>query len=300
MKSWQIEEGWKNREGGPISPSLSLRAGALLRCCDNRASLSFGDGLHSESDIPRAVKLGRYLTQLGYGTRREIGWLLEVGRIQLADGTVLTDAERTAPAHASLRVLGEPLDPPPDSVIMLHKPAGYVCSTEDRNPLVYNLMPSRFTRRTPIMSAVGRLDRDTTGVLLLTDNGQLLHRLTSPKSHVPRTYRAQLAEPMREDTASVFASGALMLDGETKPLAPARVEAIDPLTARVELTEGRYHQVRRMFAAVGNHVRDLHREQFGPLTLGALAPGEWRVLSANECDALEHALRGARAAARDR
>jgi len=242
------------------------------------------------------MKLSRYLTQLGYGTRREIGWLLDVGRIQLADGTVLTDAQQPVPAHASLRVLGEPLDPPPDSVIMLHKPAGYVCSTEDKNPLVYTLMPSRFTQRTPIMSAVGRLDRETTGLLLLTDNGQLLHRLTSPKSHVPRGYRAHLAEPLREEAAPLFASGTLMLDGETKPLLPARVETIDPRTARVEITEGRYHQVRRMFAAVGNHVRELHREQFGPLTLGELEAGAWRVLSREERDTLEEALRVARAA----
>lgn len=240
------------------------------------------------------MKLGRYLTQLGYGTRREIGWLLEIGRIQLADGTVLSDAEQSAPAHELLRVLGEPLDPPADSVIMLHKPAGYVCSTEDKNPLVYDLLPARFTRRTPIMSSVGRLDRDTTGLLLLTDNGQLLHRLTSPKSHLPRTYRAHLADPLRDDTASVFASGSLMLDGETKPLAPATVDILDARTARVGITEGRYHQVRRMFAAVGNHVRELHRERFGPLSLDGLAPGAWRVLSADERSTLDQALREAK------
>jgi 16S rRNA pseudouridine516 synthase len=249
---------------------------------------------HHNFRAARTVKLARYLSDLGYGTKRELERMLVSRQITLADGTVLKDSAQDAPPHDQLRVMGVPLDPPPGAVILLHKPAGMVCSTEDSNPLVYDLLPSRFRDRSPIMSPVGRLDRDTTGLLLVTDDGQLLHRLTSPKSHLPKRYVAQLAEPLRESAVAEFTSGTLMLSGETSPLAPATLDIIGPRLASVTITEGRYHQVRRMFAAVGNHVQSLHRDAFGPLTLDGVPEGEWRVLSSEERDSLEQALRTAR------
>ena len=133
-------------------------------------------------------------------------------------------------------------------------------------------------RRSPLLSTVGRLDRDTSGLLLLTDDGTLLHRIVSPKSNLAKTYEAMLAHDLRGDETTLFASGTLLLESEQTPLAPATLEVIAPRQVRLVLTEGRYHQVRRMFAAVGNHVDALHRSRVGGLELGALASAAWRVL----------------------
>jgi 16S rRNA pseudouridine516 synthase len=129
-----------------------------------------------------------------------------------------------------------------------------------------------------LLSPVGRLDRDTSGLLLFTDDGALLHRIISPKASLPKVYEATLAQPLRGDEAALFASGTLVLESEQTPLAPAMLEALEPRVARLTLTEGRYHQVRRMFAAVGNHVEALHRSRIGGLALEGLPAGEWRAL----------------------
>ncbi|MGE3105398.1 MAG: pseudouridine synthase [Lysobacterales bacterium] len=230
------------------------------------------------------MKLIKYLAQLGYGSRREVIAMLDQGRISRADGESLADGQ--AFAHAALRVDGEPLDVAPGSVLMLHKPVGYVCSTRDAGRLIYDLLPPRFRARRPLMSPVGRLDRDTSGLLLLTDDGQLNHRITSPRRRCAKVYEAQLAENLRGDEAAVFASGALMLDGEDEPLAPAELLVLAPRLARVTVTEGRYHQVRRMFAALGNHVLQLHRSAIAGVELGELPPAAWRVLSDRERERL--------------
>ena len=162
--------------------------------------------------------------------------------------------------------------------ILLHKPVGYTCSSKDRGRVVYDLLPPRFALRSPVLSTVGRLDRETSGLLLLTDDGQLLHRIIAPKSKLPKVYLATLANALRGDEAAIFASGTLMLESEQTPLLPAELEVLDAHRARLTLHEGRYHQVRRMFAAVGNHVQALHRSRIGGLTLGDLAPGQWRLL----------------------
>ncbi len=226
------------------------------------------------------MKLLRRIANLGYGSRREVQAMFREGRVTDADGEVLYADDRTA--HADVRLDGEPLDPAPGMVLMLHKPLGCTCSTKDAGRLVHDLLPPRFRRRDPVLSTVGRLDRDTSGLLLLTDDGQLLHRIIAPKSNLAKIYEATLASPLRGDEAALFASGSLMLESETTPLRPAALEVIDPLHARLSITEGRYHQVRRMFAAVGNHVEALHRPQVGGLGLGDLAPGEWRLLDADD------------------
>ena len=136
------------------------------------------------------------------------------------------------------------------------------------------------------LSALARLDRDTSGLLLFTDDGALLHRIISPKAELPKVYDATLAHPLRGDEAALFASGTLMLESEQKPLLPAELETLAPQRARLTLHEGRYHQVRRMFAAVGNHVEALHRSRIGGLGLGDLPEGQWRQLSAADLDTL--------------
>lgn len=226
------------------------------------------------------MRVSRRIANLGYGSQREIKALIRAGRVTDADGTALS-ADADVP-HESIRIDGDPLDSPPGLTLMLHKPAGYTVSTTDPGRTVYALLPPRFLHRKPLVAPVGRLDRDTTGLLLMTDDGQLLHRLTRPRGHVPKLYEVTLDRPMRGDEAAVFASGTLMLKSETTPLAPATLDVLDATHCRLTLTEGRYHQIRRMFAAVGNHVTALHRARIGGLSLGDLAPGAWRYLTAEE------------------
>lgn len=226
------------------------------------------------------MKLVKMIANLGYGSRKQVAAMFREGRITDAGGEVLYADDQVE--HANVRFDGEPLDPPAPLTLMLHKPVGYTCSTKDAGSLIYALLPERFSRRLPVLASVGRLDRDTSGLLLLTDDGVLLHRVTSPKSHLQKVYEVTLARDLRGDEAQVFASGKLQLESEKTPLAPAALEVLSPRQARVTVTEGRYHQVRRMFAAVGNHVEALHRSRVGGLTLGDLPAGQWRALSAAE------------------
>jgi len=230
------------------------------------------------------MKLVRLIANLGYGSRRDVALMFRQGRITDPAGEVLYADDKVG--HAQVRIDGEPLDPPQGLLLMLHKPAGYTCSTRDPGRIVYDLLPPRFRLRKPLLSTVGRLDRDTSGLLLLTDDGALLHRITSPKTQVPKTYEATLVEPLRGDEAALFASGTLVLESEQTPLRPALLEDLGKGHARLVISEGRYHQVRRMFAAAGNHVQALHRSRVGALELGALPAGEWRPLEPAEHDAI--------------
>lgn len=230
------------------------------------------------------MKLVKLLANLGYGSRKQVTSMFREGRITDAAGEVLYTDDQVG--HDAIHVDGEPLDPPQGLTLMLHKPAGYTCSNKDIGRLVYDLLPPRFRLRAPALSSVGRLDRETSGLLLFTDDGQLLHRIISPKAALPKVYEATLAEPLRGNEGVLFASGALLLESETTPLKPAVLEVIDATNARLTITEGRYHQVRRMFAAVGNHVEALHRSRVGGLSLGDLPEGEWRVLDAGDIETL--------------
>jgi len=231
------------------------------------------------------VKLVRRLANLGYGTRKDAMRLLQRGRVQDEAGSPL--GPRDVDPGTALTVDGEPLDPRPPLVVLLHKPTGLVTSRDEPGqPTVYSALPPRFLARTPALAPVGRLDKDTSGLLLLTDEGPLLHRLTHPRHHVPRVYEVQLARPVDDDALDRLRDGSLVLRGETTPLLPAGVERLAPGRLRMTLHEGRYHQVRRMVAAVGSHVGALHRSQLGPLSLGALPPGAWRSLTPGEVTAL--------------
>ena len=231
-------------------------------------------------------RVDRLLANMGYGSRRDIHALARLGAITL-DGAELKDADRriavTADLPARMRVDGQALDPPPGLILMLHKPLGVTCSHKEAGPLVYELLPARWRRRDPAISTVGRLDKETSGLLLMTDDGALLHRIISPKAKLAKSYVATLARPLKGDEGAVFAAGTLMLEGEDKPLLPAELEVLGPTQARLTITEGRYHQVRRMFAAVGNHVEALHRDRIGGLDLPAdLEAGRYRLLDAGD------------------
>ncbi len=225
---------------------------------------------------------------MGYGSRTEIARLGKVGGIVL-DGVDLTDVSKriavTPDLPGRMQIDGRPLDPPAGLVLILNKPLGMTCSHKEDGALVYDVLPERWRRRDPAISTIGRLDKETTGLLLLTDDGDLLHRVISPKRHVAKVYRATLARPLAGTEAALFEAGGLVLEGEDKPLAPASLEVISPTEARLTVTEGRYHMVRRMFAATGNHVEALHRERMGKLELPEdLAPGDWRLATQGEID----------------
>ncbi len=236
------------------------------------------------------ARLDKLLANMGYASRREIQLLARNGRIQL-DGQPFLQADArialTPDLETRLVVDEEALDPLPGFALMVNKPLGVTCSLKEAGPLVYDLLPHRWRRRDPALSTVGRLDKETSGLLLMTDDGGLLHRIISPKRHVAKRYRARLARPMTGEEAELFASGTLMLEGEDKPLAPAELEIAGPQEATLQVHEGRYHQVRRMFAAVGNHVETLHRESIGGLALPAdLEPGAIRRLSKSDLAAI--------------
>jgi len=234
------------------------------------------------------ARVDKLLGSMGYGSRSEIARLGKVGGIVL-DGVDLTDVSKriavTPDLPGRMQIDGRPLDPPAGLVLILNKPLGMTCSHKEDGALVYDVLPERWRRRDPAISTIGRLDKETTGLLLLTDDGDLLHRVISPKRHVAKVYRATLARPLAGTEAALFEAGGLVLEGEDKPLAPAHLEVISPTEARLSVTEGRYHMVRRMFAAVGNHVEALHRERMGRLELPEdLAPGEWRPATQDEID----------------
>jgi 16S rRNA pseudouridine516 synthase len=229
------------------------------------------------------LRLDRLLANLGYGSRREVQQLIWAGLVTL-DGEVVDDSDEkiAVTPNLSLRMTvdDEPLDPPPGMALMLNKPLGVTCSHKELGPLVYGLLPERWRRREPAISTVGRLDKDTSGLLLMTDDGALLHKIISPRSNVSKRYDVTLDRPLRGDETARFAAGTLMLEGEDKPLLPAHMEVISDKRAYVTITEGRYHQVRRMFAAVGNHVTALHRDRVGGLSLpDDLAAGQYRILN---------------------
>ena len=233
-------------------------------------------------------RVDKLLGSMGYGSRTEMARLGKAGGIVL-DGADLTDVSKriavTPDLPARMEIDGQPLDPTPGLVMMLHKPLGMTCSRKEDGALVYDVLPPRWKRRDPAISTIGRLDKQTTGLLLLTDDGDLLHRVISPKRHVAKVYRATLARPLVGTEGDVFAAGGLVLEGEDKPLSPAVLEVLSPTEARLTVTEGRYHMVRRMFAAVGNHVEGLHRERVGGLALpDDLAPGAWRLLDQDQID----------------
>ena len=223
-------------------------------------------------------RLDQLLASLGYCSRRDARSWIKAGAVTVR-GEVAGDFGAKADP-ADVRVDGEPLDHPDGLLLLLHKPLGLVCSHDGREgPSVYSLLPERWRRRNPPVTSVGRLDKDTSGLLLLTDQSALVHRLTSPKHKVPKVYRATVDRDLAPELVAVFASGTLRLDDEEKPCAPAELKIVSPREAEVTLTEGRYHQVRRMFAAAaGATMLTLHREKFGALTLDDLPAGTWREL----------------------
>ncbi|KAB2648834.1 MAG: pseudouridine synthase [Verrucomicrobiota bacterium] len=230
-------------------------------------------------------RLDQLLSNLGYCSRREArGWInQEMVKIK---GVLARDADQRC-NESDVTVEDQPLDNPDGLLLILNKPLGHVCSHDiGEGARVYDLLPERWQRRNPIVTSVGRLDQDTTGLILLTDQSMLVHKLTSPKHKVPKVYRATLDKEVNEAERNamviLFASGNLLLSGETEPCLKAELKWLTGTAAELTIIEGRYHQVRRMFASQGYTVTALHRTRFGSLELGELALGTWRLLPLNQ------------------
>ena len=229
---------------------------------------------------PRPQRLDAILSRYGYCSRSEARDWLRAKRV-LIEGKPATSPSDKALAGDVL-IDGEPIDFPNGMLILMHKPAGFVCSHDEREGRrIYELLPERWNNRNPAVTTIGRLDKDTTGVLFLTDDGEIVQKWTSPKHKVVKVYEVTLDKPINPEIISVFASGSLQLEGEDKPCLPARLELIAEREARLELVEGKYHQVKRMFASQGLTVTKLHRSQFGEFTVAGLAPGEWQEIPLN-------------------
>jgi 16S rRNA pseudouridine516 synthase len=239
--------------------------------------------------MPTILRLQRILANRGYCNRSAAREFLKEHVVTVSGTRALKEDLRVDPT--TVQIDGVPIDGEL-LYLLMNKPLGVTCSHKDPGDIVYSLLPERMQLRSPQIVTVGRLDKDTSGVLLLSDDGEFVHRLTQPKFHVPKTYLATLQHPLHGAEGRTFASGMLMLDGDDTPLLPAQLEPIDATHARLTITEGRYHQVRRMFAAVGNHVTELVRESFGPITTGDLPAGQFRTLSPEEVDSLLGTARG--------
>ena len=222
------------------------------------------------------MRVDALLSRYGYCSRREAGAWVKQGRVVQEGAPMRTPNARVKPE--SVLVDGEPVPYPAGICVALHRPVGYTCSHDaaDGTP-VYELLPPQWLRRTPPVQTVGRLDKETSGLLLITDDGALLHALTSPKRHVPKQYAYTTEAPVPTEAVELFAAGSLLLRGEKEPCLPAQLELTAPCAGLLTLHEGRYHQVRRMLAAVGAPVLTLQRVAVGTLHLDALhlAPGEW-------------------------
>jgi len=228
-----------------------------------------------EKMVNSLKRIDAHLSNLGYCSRKEAKKFLRIFEVCVKDERVFDPSIKAY--HDDITIDNEKLDPE-KITILLNKPDGYICSHNDAGMLIYSLIPDRWNRRNPKISTIGRLDVDTTGAIILTDDGDLNHKLSSPKSDVSKVYEATLAQELRGDEKEIFASGELLLNGEKKPLLPANLEIITPTLVRLEICEGKYHQVKRMFGAVGNRVTKLHRVRFDKFDVEDLKEGEYKFI----------------------
>lgn len=229
--------------------------------------------------IPDSMRLDRLLSQVSGLSRNHVKSLLRGDKVQV-DGHTVRDAALQVNALQAITLRDDAVEWPRDRYVMLYKPDGYVCSTaEGAYPLVASLVDMPWAAH---LHSAGRLDADSTGLVLLTTDGQWSHALTSPRRQCVKSYLVTVKHPLQPDVVQRFAAG-LVLNDDPQPTLPAQLELLNTHTARVQITEGRYHQVKRMFAACSNRVVTLHREAIGHLVLdAALHPGQWRELTTAE------------------
>lgn len=232
------------------------------------------------------MRIDKLLSELGIASRKEAAKVAKSGGI-IIDGIAVRDVSKHIdPEKSKVIYLGREIVYQKYTYVMLNKPTGYVSATDDKSlPYVTELLPEELRRRE--LFPVGRLDRDTVGLMILTNNGVLAHSLLSPKHHVTKEYYFTAAEPVREGAEEHFKDGVTLADGyECKPAELYLSE--DRREGRIVLTEGKYHQIKRMIAAQDNRVTSLERISFGGILLDrTLARGEWRYLTEEEIDILE-------------
>ncbi len=228
------------------------------------------------------MRLDKFISDTGTASRKECARAARAGLI-LVDGTTVRDPSvHIDENHAKVVFCGKPVQWSRFTYVMLHKPAGVISTTEDTPRSVMRLLPPEFSKKG--MFPCGRLDIDTVGLLLITDDGPLAHMMLSPKHHVEKTYAYMCDPPIGEEQVRQLENGIDMDGYFTKP---AYVEADSGERGRITVTEGKYHQIKRMFVAVGSEIIFLKREQFGPLALDpALPEGAWRFLTDAEICAL--------------
>lgn len=229
------------------------------------------------------MRLDALLTRFGYCSRKESAQWIKNKRI-LVKGVAAGSPAQKATVDDVL-IDQKPVDFPNGLYIALNKPVGCVCSrSKDEGPSVYDHIPGQWLHRKPPVTSVGRLDKDTSGLLLLSDDGQYVHHHTSPKRRIAKTYFFETGQEIPPETGELFSSGKLMLHGETTPCLPAELVLTTSKTGMLTIYEGRYHQVRRMLAAVGAPVISLQRTAIGDLKLEQLniAPGEWVAISSSD------------------
>ncbi len=220
-------------------------------------------------------RIDGFLSKLGYCSRGDAKKFMKMNEVTVKHERIFNPSLKAK--HSDIKINDEPMDNE-SLTILMNKPSGVVCSHDDSGRLIYSLLPSRWQNRNPKLSTVGRLDRDTTGAILLTDDGDLNHKLTSPRSNISKIYKVSLAHPLKGDEGDIFESGTLLLNGEEKPLLPAKLTIIDETTVLLEIVEGKYHQVKRMFGAVANRVKALHRVSFDRYTIDDFKEGEYKIL----------------------
>jgi 16S rRNA pseudouridine516 synthase len=230
------------------------------------------------------MRLDKYLGNVTDLSRSQAKIAIKNGLVRVENRIVRDAAMQIKPQEQQVRLEGSILGPCGPRYFMLHKPQGYVCATTDRrHPTVLDLLDEPNLNKLHI---AGRLDIDSSGLVLITDDGNWSHRVTSPKHHCIKRYQVELAEPLETETVSAFKNG-ILLESETRKTRPAELVIIDSYHAEVLIGEGRYHQVKRMFAAVGNFVKTLHRVSVGNIILDeTLSPGEYRPLSTDEINSI--------------
>lgn len=222
-------------------------------------------------------RLDQLLSRYGYCSRSEARYWVNTGRVTINGQKPKAVDDKANPLE--VLVDGKPIEAPDGLLVLFHKPAGYVCTHDSREgPTIYDLLPAQWLKRNPPVTSIGRLDKDTTGVLLLTDFGELVQRWTSPRHKVSKLYEVTVEGELKPEMVTLFAAGTLHLEDEEKPCLPAKLEILTPTTARIEVVEGKYHQVKRMFASQGCPVTKLHRSRFGDYTVDDLEVGKWRMI----------------------
>ena len=223
-----------------------------------------------------AYRLDKLLSNLGYDSRKGATIIVKQGRVSVEGEVIKNPAHKVDPNNQEVFLDGERIEPAPPLTVILHKPEGVICDNDPGQPDIFEYLPHLWRFRNPGFKCAGRLDKDSRGLVILSEDGQIIHQLISPGVETPKTYIVKTQTPLTPEDLTLFESGGMMLKGEEKPLKPVICRQLEDTRIEMTLTEGRHRQIRRMMAARDNDVQDLMRTKIGPYELGDLEPGEIR------------------------